>query len=49
MLGRYDEAEPLAQLGREPGDEQDAVTQMIWRQAQALVCSHRGQYEEAER
>jgi tetratricopeptide (TPR) repeat protein len=49
MLGRYDEAEPLAQLGRELGDEQDAATQMYWRQVQALVCSHRGQHEEAER
>jgi tetratricopeptide (TPR) repeat protein len=49
MLGRYDEAEPLAQLGRDLGDEGDAATQMQWRQAQALVCSHRGQHEEAER
>lgn len=49
MLGRYDEAEPLAHLGQELGDEQDAVTQMLWRQVQALVCSHRGQHKEAER
>jgi tetratricopeptide (TPR) repeat protein len=49
MLGRYDEAEPLAQLGRELGDEQDVATQMLWRQVQALVCSQRGQHEEAER
>ena len=49
MLGQYDEAEPLAQLGRELGDEQDAATQMLWRQVQALVWSHRGQHEEAER
>jgi tetratricopeptide (TPR) repeat protein len=49
MLGRYEEAEPLARRGRELGDEQDKVTQMIWRQVQALVCSHRGQHEEAER
>ena len=49
MLGRYDEAKPLAQLGRELGDEQDVPTQMIWRQVQALVHSHRGQHEEAER
>ena len=27
-LGRYDEAEPLAELGRELGDEGDYVTQM---------------------
>jgi class 3 adenylate cyclase/tetratricopeptide (TPR) repeat protein len=49
MLGRHDEAEPLARLGRELGDEQDAATQMQWRQAQALVLSQRGQHEEAER
>jgi tetratricopeptide (TPR) repeat protein len=49
MLGRYDEAEPLAHLGRELGDEQDAVTQMLWRQVVALVYSHRGQHQDAER
>jgi tetratricopeptide (TPR) repeat protein len=48
-LGRYDEAEPLAQLDRELGDEQDVATQMLWRQVQALVCSQRGQHVEAER
>ena len=36
-LGRHDEAEPLAQLGRELGDEQDVATQALWRQVQALV------------
>jgi tetratricopeptide (TPR) repeat protein len=49
VLGRYDEAESLAQLGRKLGDEQDASTQMLWRQAQALVHAHRGQHNEAER
>jgi class 3 adenylate cyclase/tetratricopeptide (TPR) repeat protein len=49
MLGRYDEAEPLAQRGRELGDEQDVTTQSMWRQVQALVYAHRGQHEEAER
>ena len=48
-LGRYDEAEPLAQLGRELGDEQDLVTQMLWRQVQARVHAHRGEHAEAER
>ena len=43
-LGRYDEAEPLAQLGRELGDEQDVLTQMLWRQVQALVHAHRGEH-----
>jgi class 3 adenylate cyclase/tetratricopeptide (TPR) repeat protein len=48
-LGRYDEAEPLAQLGRELGDEQDLIAQMLWRQVQALVDAHRGEYAEGER
>ena len=39
----------MAQLGRELGDEQDVQTQMLWRQVRALVCSHWGQHEEAER
>lgn len=49
MLGRYDEAEPLAELGRELGHEQDAITQMLWRQVLALVWSQRGRHEDAER
>jgi len=48
-LGRHDEAAPLAQLGRELGDEQDLVTQMLWRQVQARVHAHRGEHAEAER
>ena len=47
-LGRYDEAELLAQRGRELGDPKDVMTQEIWRQAQALVHSARGQHAEAE-
>ena len=47
-LGRHDEAECLAQLGRELGDEQDASTQALWRQVQALVNAHRGQHTQAE-
>jgi tetratricopeptide (TPR) repeat protein len=49
MLGRYEEAEPLAQTGRELGDKKDASTQMVWRQVQALVHAHRGEHAEAER
>jgi tetratricopeptide (TPR) repeat protein len=48
-LGRYDEAEPLAQLGRELGGEQDVNTQMLWRQVLARVHAHRGRHAEAER
>jgi tetratricopeptide (TPR) repeat protein len=48
MLGRYEEAEPLARLGRELGHEEDWVTQSLWRQTQALVCSRRGEHAQAE-
>jgi tetratricopeptide (TPR) repeat protein len=47
-LGRYEEAEPQAQLGRELGEEHDVATQALWRQVQARVDSHRGQHAEAE-
>ncbi len=48
-LGRYDEAEPWAQLGRSVGDEDDILTQALWRQVQALVLTARGEHAEAER
>ena len=48
-LGRYEEAKPLAKLGQELGEEQDVVTQMLWRQVQALVHAHRGEHAEADR
>jgi tetratricopeptide (TPR) repeat protein len=48
-LGRYDEAEPLAQSGRELGHHEDSMTQQTWRQTQALVHSARGKHAEAER
>jgi class 3 adenylate cyclase/tetratricopeptide (TPR) repeat protein len=48
-LHRYDEAEPLAQLGGELGSEQDFATQMLWRQVQARVDAHRGEHASAER
>jgi tetratricopeptide (TPR) repeat protein len=47
-LGRHDEAEPLAQLGCELGAPEDVNTQMLWRQVQALVDSHRGRHSHAE-
>src|SRR5262249_10892533 len=31
-LGRYEEAEPLAQQGRDLGDDEDVTTQQSWRQ-----------------
>ena len=48
-LGRYDEADLLAQSGRELGHHEDGMTQQYWRQAQALVYSARGQHVDAER
>jgi class 3 adenylate cyclase len=48
-LGRYDEAEPLAQLGRRYAAEDDFWAQARWRQAQALVDSASGKQTEAER
>jgi hypothetical protein len=47
-LGRHDEAEALARTGRELGDEQDATTQALWRQVQALVNARRGHHTQAE-
>jgi len=48
-LGRHEEAAPLAAKGRELGDQDDAMTQTIWRQTEALLQSHRGEHPEAER
>jgi AAA ATPase domain/Adenylate and Guanylate cyclase catalytic domain len=48
-LGRHEEAEPLAQLGRSLDETgQDIYTQALWRQVQALVHASRGQHAEAE-
>lgn len=48
-LGQYDKAERLAQRGRELAMPDDASAQMLWRQTQALVDSHRGRHAQAER
>jgi hypothetical protein len=48
-LGEHAEADALADQGRELGDPQDAVTQMLWRQVKALVLAQRGEHREAER
>jgi tetratricopeptide (TPR) repeat protein len=48
-LGRFDEAEPLAALGRQMGTEGDVVTQMLWRQVAGLVSAHRHEHAEGER
>ena len=47
-LGRYEEAEPRAEQGRELGHEQDLMTQTIWRQVLARVQAASGNHEDAE-
>jgi hypothetical protein len=47
--GRRDEAERQAHVCRELGWEQDIMTQMLWRQVEALGRAHRGAHEQAER
>jgi tetratricopeptide (TPR) repeat protein len=47
-LGRHDEAEALAQQGREFANEQDFFSQASWRQTLALVHSSRGEHARAE-
>ena len=48
-LGRFDEAERLADQGRDLADDDDPVTQSLWRRVAALVRAHRGDHAEAER
>ena len=48
LLGRYNDAEPLARRARELAREQDAVPQSLWRQVQALVSSAGAEHAEAE-
>lgn len=47
LLGRHDEAVPLVRLARELGDEQDALTQILCRQVQALVDAAHGDHSNA--
>ncbi|TMB92833.1 MAG: tetratricopeptide repeat protein [Chloroflexi bacterium] len=47
-LGRHMDAVPLAKLSRELADEQDMLTQMLWRQVEALVHAGRGEHAPAE-
>jgi class 3 adenylate cyclase/tetratricopeptide (TPR) repeat protein len=48
-LGRFDEAERLAEQGRSYGQDDDPVTQSLWRQVMALVLAQRGDLVGAER
>ena len=49
VLGRFDEAEPLAERGHELALPQDVTAQSMWRQVQALVLAHRGEHAASER
>jgi class 3 adenylate cyclase len=46
-LYRYEEAEPLAELGRELGNPEDALTQVLWRSLRAVVVARQGNQAEA--
>jgi tetratricopeptide (TPR) repeat protein len=47
-IGRLDEAEELARTGRDEAPPDDWVSQVIWRQAMALVLAGRGRLDDAE-
>jgi tetratricopeptide (TPR) repeat protein len=49
QMGRLDEAEQLARLGREAGSADDWATQTVWRITASTVLARRGLLEEAER
>jgi tetratricopeptide (TPR) repeat protein len=49
QLGRYPEAEQLADQARELAPDSDAFTQALWRRAAALARSASGELDEAER
>jgi class 3 adenylate cyclase/tetratricopeptide (TPR) repeat protein len=46
---RSEEAEELADLSRELGDEDDVITQIYWRVTKARVLAGRGEVDEARR
>jgi class 3 adenylate cyclase/tetratricopeptide (TPR) repeat protein len=48
-LGQLNHAEEWAARGAERGAPDDAITQMLWRQARARVLARRGEHDEAER
>jgi class 3 adenylate cyclase/tetratricopeptide (TPR) repeat protein len=49
VLGRHDEAGPLAQRARDLTNEEDVGSQAGWRQLLALVLASRGEHAEAVR
>jgi tetratricopeptide (TPR) repeat protein len=48
-LGRYEEAVPLAELGRRLSDERDPSSAALWRQVQALIDASNGDYLTGEK
>ena len=48
VLGHYDDAEQLAQRGRELASEQDFGARALWRQVLALTRANRGNHTSAE-
>ena len=48
-VGRYDEADALAERSKELGAVDDVATQAIWRRVRALVLIQRGDVAGAER
>ena len=48
-LGRLEEADAWADRAAELGSSDDALTQMLWRQARAKVLACRGDHAQAER
>jgi len=48
-LDRLDDAERWAARAAELGTEEDAITQMLWREARAMVLARRGEHEQAAR
>jgi len=46
--GQYEEADRWAERGRELGASDDAITQLLWREAKAAVLAHGGELAAAE-
>jgi tetratricopeptide (TPR) repeat protein len=46
-IGQLDEADAWAERAKELGANEDAITQMLWRQVRAKILARRGQHERA--
>jgi class 3 adenylate cyclase/tetratricopeptide (TPR) repeat protein len=47
-LGRPDEASRYVEMARDLGQEDDFITQVLWRRVHGLILSRQGRHEEAE-